>query len=238
MTTKFIAETEIADISSGIVVDMQSVMPDWEADESDPGVYWADIVAERLNTQIREFNSTLQEVYTERLVALSRQIKDTPEYVLSLINEILPNVTSVGLENKPANSQMLVYLLDSEGANPDFAIQQQVENYLSADSRHPFWIDYVVADTTITTFTVDATITYRYDRQSPEDEIVESLTAALTNLRALGSVVTPTILSGHMTIDDSIVKVEITSPSADLPRDYGVSYQGEIGTLKFVEEVV
>ena len=44
-------------LANQFIAAMQGRLPDWAAYESDPGVYWADIMAQELITRIRAFNT-------------------------------------------------------------------------------------------------------------------------------------------------------------------------------------
>ena len=70
MTTDFIQPESSANIIAAIVEAMQKQLPTWMADESDPGVYWADAVADAISDFADKINIGLLQAFAPTATGL------------------------------------------------------------------------------------------------------------------------------------------------------------------------
>ena len=57
MTSRYVTIPSLSDMQSAMIRHMQSVLTLWRADESDPGVYWADLTVNEMRKWANEFNA-------------------------------------------------------------------------------------------------------------------------------------------------------------------------------------
>lgn len=174
----------------------------------------------------------LRQLYFDAWTALD---KDTDEYALLLARRADSRVSDAALSFNAGANQITMYIADTNGQDLGAAIRTAVQTYMQDPGRHPIWLDYVVDATTVTAYSVDATITYRRGRPSPELAARAALTETLMRLRKLNTGIYISALEAGLRVED-VVNVVVSDPAADLARAAGTVYHGTIGTLTFAEE--
>ena len=90
MTTRYLTEPDRVVFANGIIAVMQNRLPGWDADDSDPGVYWADDTSTTVIDLVRKINVAADATFI--LTALKPAIYDL--------------LTEVGITHTPAHEGM------------------------------------------------------------------------------------------------------------------------------------
>ena len=159
----------------------------------------------------------------------------TPAHDILLAMQADSDVFNAARSFDASNDEVTIYVIDSDGMDLEASAKTAIEEALNVRTRPAFWLDYQVGDVTVTDYTVDATIIYRTDAESPEPAVRANLAAVMRRLRRLDTSIYMSALSDGMWADN-VVDVSVTSPGATLMRAPGTVYHGVIGTLTVTEE--
>ena len=159
----------------------------------------------------------------------------TPPHDILLARQADSDVFDAARSFDPANDEVTIYVIDSDGMDLAAAAKTAIQDALNVRTRPAFWLDYMVGDVTVTDYTVDATVIYRTDAESPEPAVRPNLEAVMRRLRRLDTTIYMSALADGMWADN-VVDITVTSPNATLMRAPGTVYHGSIGALTFTEE--